>query len=179
MNKLGTILSVQKFRKVHYYTIQFKNDQNSLFEQFIERHSKTNPDKLNHVLAWIKAIGNRHGARICNFRPEKSASALPPKGFKRDPQFIPCSDDDPDIEEAQPNNLRLYCFRANNSVVFLFDGDTKHARTAQECSNVRPHFYLAQRLSDALEEAFKNQEITWNDDATDLIIPEEYHLNIT
>ena len=49
-------------------------------------NSNTNKEKLNHVLEWIKTIGNKYGALPHLFRPEgetADASALPPKGKDR------------------------------------------------------------------------------------------------
>ncbi|HCY82329.1 MAG TPA: hypothetical protein DHV22_12375, partial [Xanthomarina gelatinilytica] len=51
-------------------------------------------------------------------------------------------------------------------VVFLFSGDIKTANNAQDCPNVKPHFLLANQLTKAIDEAFKNQDIVWNDDCT-------------
>lgn len=175
MNILGTIISVQKFNKVHYYTIHVEGEDNALFEQFVARHGTENRDKLNHVLAWMKRIGIKYGAKEQNFRAEAAASALPPKGRNREPHYIPAH---LDTDEAHVNDIRLYCFRANERVVFLFDGDIKQARTPQECPNVARHFKLANTLSRALDRALIEREIQWNEDATDLIIPDGYTLRI-
>lgn len=77
--------------------------------------------KLNHVLEWIKTIGDKYGAQHHFFRSEASiadASALPPIGKDREPCFT-------EFGKNKANNLRLYCLRANERVVFLFNGDLK------------------------------------------------------
>lgn len=134
----------------------------SLFEEFINYHQQTNKDKLNHVLAWIKIIGDKYGAQAHLFRPEAriaDTSALPPKGKDREPCYT-------ELGKPKANNIRLYCLRANENVVFLFNGDIKTTHYAQDCSNVKEHFLLANQLTKAIDLAFAEKDIVWNDDFT-------------
>src|SRR5690606_33471069 len=71
---------------------------------------------------------------------------------------------------------RLYCYRLSERVVFLFDGDVKTADAAQDCPQVRPHFRMANQLARAINEAFKQQDIEWNDDCSDIIYDEDFLL---
>lgn len=161
---------VQQFNKVTYYSVQFDGESTSIFENFVSRHTSTNKEKLNHILAWIKVIGDNYGAQEYFFRNEAKIAdtrALPPKGKNRKPDYVEY-DEVTGEESTRPNDLRLYCFRANESVVFLFDGDIKTAATPQECSNVKPHFDAANRLTKALDQAFANGVITWNEDCTNI-----------
>lgn len=170
MNKLIILKRIATFNKVTYYSVQYEGESISLFEKFIEKHTLTNINKLNNVLAWIKVIGNKYGAKEHYFRNESQIAdtrALPPIGKNRELKYIEY-DYETGEEITTPNNLRLYCFRANESVVVLFDGDVKTAQKAQDCKNVRPHFHLANRLSKALEQAFAERVIIWNDDCTDI-----------
>jgi hypothetical protein len=73
--------------------------------------------------------------------------------------------------------LRLYTFRANDHVVFLFNGDIKTADTAQNCPNVRSHFRLANTLSEVLNNCFKEGNINWNAQQTDIEFEEDLELN--
>ncbi|MBC6368015.1 hypothetical protein [Algoriphagus sp. AK58] len=176
MNSFAKILLVQRFRKVTYYTIKVEGDELSLFGQFKEKHTVENRLKLNHILAWIKVIGIDYGAKGVYFRNEAETadtSALPPENPNWEPTYVEW---DEESQTGQTNNLRLYTFRANDRVVFLFNGDIKTAETAQECDKVRPHFRLANRLTKLLEASFGN-EIKWNNDQTDIIIEEGFELN--
>ena len=49
---------------------------------------------------------------------------------------------------------------------FFFNGAEKTAQTAQECDNVRPHFTLANQLTQAIDQAIKDGDIQFseNDD---------------
>jgi hypothetical protein len=169
MNNFGKIILIQKFNKVTYYSVSV-NDDVSLFQKFIEKHTIENKDKLYHIMAWIEKIGNKIGAYQLYFRNEaetSDASALPPHGIDRVPAYVEVIENNKRVNV--PNNLRLYCLRANNSVVFLFSGDVKTAANPQDCSKVKSHFKMANRLTKLINEAFIKKDIVWNSDFSDII----------
>lgn len=157
MNTFAEIKPLSRYDKVAYYSVSIDGNEKSLFEEFIAKHSSRNKRKLNHILKWMQIIGMKYGAQTRIFRNEAygaDTSALPPKGKKREPVY----------EEngvIVSNNLRLYCLRASESVVFLFGGDIKTARNAQDCPNVKTHFKLANALTKAIDQAFRDKEISW------------------
>lgn len=177
MNNFAEIIEVQKYRKVTYYSVAI-NDEDALYDQFVEQHTENNKEKLNHILAWLERIGDKIGAYEQYFRNEAEtgdASALPPKGKDREPVYVEYSEATKN-DENTPNNLRLYCFRANESVVFLFNGDVKTKQYPQECDNVRPHFKIANQLSNILDQAILDKDIKWNEDGTDIIVEDDFIL---
>ena len=172
MNKFARIKPIASYDKVAYYSVCIDNNTTSLFDKFIKHHSQQNKEKLNHVLEWIKNIGNKYGAQNHLFRSEAfiaDAAALPPAGKDKKPHYT-------EAGEKATNNLRLYCLRANEHVVFLFNGDLKTADKAQKCPNVKEHFLLANHLTKVIDEAFKEGEIQWNDDLTLLIYSDDLKL---
>ena len=173
MNKFAQIKKIATFKKVVYYSVCLEEDQGvSLFELFLQKHTVVNLDKLTHIQFWLKEIGNKYGARTDYFRNEAETadtSALPPLGKNRQPAYV-------ENGENTPNNLRLYCFRLNESVVFLFNGDIKTADTAQNCDNVKDHFKLANQLTSLIEVQI-NTEIIWVDDFTDIEFDDNFELN--
>ncbi len=177
MNNFATLIEVQRFEKVVYYTVSI-NEERSLFEQFVEKQTIQNKDKLHHIMAWVRVIGEKIGAYNQYFRNEAQTadtSALPPKGKNRNPTYVEINDET-GARHNVLNNLRLYCFRANEHVVFLFNGDLKTATRAQDCPNVKQHFRLANTLTELLDEAFKNGTIQWNEDYTDIIVDDGFQL---
>ncbi len=177
MNTFAKILLVQRFRKVNYYTVKLEENDMSLLGQFKTKHSRENIEKLNHIMAWIKVIGNKSSAKAEYFRNEAEtadASALPPENPNWKPAFIQWNSE---TQTGQINNLRLYTFRANEHVVFLFNGDLKTADKAQDCPNVKPHFKLANTITNALEECFRHGEITWNKNQTDIEFDKDFELS--
>lgn len=170
MNGLFRIKHIQDYKKVSYYSVcidkeeSTTEDEISLFELFIIEQEKKNKDKLNHILSWLKEIGNKYGASYSHFRNEQyrgETVGLPPKQITKKPVYT-------EDGEVTPNNLRLYCHRLNDYVVVLLSGDLKTADTAQNCPNVKPHFILANQLSVSIDNAFKENEITWINDNTNI-----------
>lgn len=172
MNTFAHIKPIARYNKVAYYSVCINDCETSLFEEFINYHEINNRNKLNHVLEWIKIIGNKYGAQIHLFRPEAAiadASALPPKGKDRKPSYT-------ELGKTKANTIRLYCLRANESVVFLFNGDIKTTKYAQDCPNVKNHFTLANQLTKAIDTAFVEKDIVWNDDFTLINCPTDFKL---
>tara|TARA_R110002096_G_C14629134_1_gene724754 strand:- start:1899 stop:2423 length:525 start_codon:yes stop_codon:yes gene_type:complete len=172
VNTFAHIKPIAQYNKVAYYSVCIDGEENSLFEEFIKRHTNINNDKLDHILNWLRQIGNNYGAQTDYFRPEgetADTSALPPKGINRKPQYT-------EHGKKKANNLRLYCLRANESVVFLFNGDIKTKNKAQYCPNVKPHFKLANRLTKAIDKAFQDKDIVWNDDCTQISCKEDLEI---
>jgi len=163
VNTFAHIKPIGRYDKVSYYSVVVDNDTVSLFEKFIAAHETTNKEKLYHIVKWIAVIGNKYGAQPHLFRPEgetADTSALPP-AENRNPSYI-------ENGKKKPNSLRLYCLRANEHVVFLFNGNLKTAQKAQDCPNVQKHFKLANQITKAIDEAFKQKDIHWNETHTDI-----------
>ncbi|KHJ37174.1 hypothetical protein PBAC_26170 [Pedobacter glucosidilyticus] len=172
MNNFVQIKKVAQYDKVSYYSVTINSETTSLFEQFIATHTANNKEKLNHILAWLQEIGIKYGAQTYLFRPEaylSDTSALPPTGKDKEPTYI-------ENGETESNNLRLYCFRLNENVVVLYSGDLKTADKAQDCINVKSHFLLANKLTRALENSIKENEVYWNEDCTDIIFDSDLEI---
>ncbi|GAE63573.1 hypothetical protein H3Z85_07985 [Chryseobacterium indologenes] len=175
MSTFARIKSVATYKKVVYYSVILTDSKEeeileveteSLFEDFLNRNQTDNRKKLTHILAWMKEIGENRGALIDDFRHEKKASALPPKGKDRKPVFMSKGKND-------INDLRLYCFPVNERVVFLFNGGIKTTKKAQECPNVSTHFDIANKLVSCLDDLFLSKEISWNKEFTDIEFAED------
>ncbi|MEG9327030.1 hypothetical protein V6B16_03710 [Salinimicrobium catena] len=173
MNKFAQIKPIAKYAKVSYFSIVLEeNDPKSLFEEFVEKHTQTEKKKLNHILEWIKQIGDKYGAQLYHFRPEAEfadASALPPKGKNREPAYI-------EKGKKTNNMLRLYTFRVNESVVFLFNGAVKTTQYAQDCPNVGSYFHQANQLTAALQKALEEKVIRWNKDFTQIDYDSDFEI---
>lgn len=169
------IKSVATYKKVVYYSVVLtdsmdeeilETETESLFEDFLKRHQTDNQKKLIHILSWMKEIGENRGALNDDFRHEKKASALPPKGQNRKPVFVNKGKND-------INDLRLYCFPMNESVVFLFNGGIKTTKKAQECPNVSDHFKIANKLVSCIDDLFASGELSWNNEFSDIKFAED------
>jgi len=180
MNNFATIKHINSFKKVTYYSICINtNREESLFEQFIKSNEKANKEKLNHILSWLEKMGNEYAAHSFYFRNEAlftDVSALPPKNPNWEPSFIHWNKY---AKNSETNNLRLYTFRANKHVVFLFNGGLKTTQKAQECPNVKSHFKLANRLTHSIQRAFEEGRIKWNKQYSDIQFEQTLKLHTT
>lgn len=177
MNNFAEIILVQRYNKVSYYSVLI-NEDISLFRKFFNKHSIENKEKFYHIMAWIEKIGDKVGAYETYFRNEANngdARALPPVGVDNEPTYIEINQLTNE-EQNSSNDLRLYCMRANESVVFLFNGDIKTAETAQKCDNVKKHFELANKLTKLIDQAIVQKEIKWNSNFTDIIVEDDFIL---
>lgn len=172
MNTFAHIKPLFKYKTVAYYSVSLDENDKTLYQEFVERHTVDNKDKLYHIQKWLKLIGEKYGAQDRFFRNEAKhadTSALPPIGIDRKPYYI-------EYGKRKANNLRLYCLKANSNVVFLFSGDVKTTQKAQDCPNVKSHFLLANNLTKAIDNAFREKDITWNEDYTLINCSEDFIL---
>lgn len=171
MNIFARIKPLFRYEKVAYYSVVMDVDEFSIYEEFVEIQTKKNKDKLYHILKWLQLIGKQYGAQNRFFRNEANiadTSALPPTGDRK-PYYV-------ENGKKKKNNLRLYCLRANENVVFLFGGDLKTAKKAQHCKNVEPHFNLANKLTKAIDQAFKDKDLRWTEDYSILEYDEDFKI---
>lgn len=176
MNIFAQIIKLSEFSydKVKYYSIVLNGnelvDENTEFYDFLERMENEieYEDDLNNLLVWIELIGNKYGAKEKFFRHEgidSDTSALPPSArIQR-------------INEIEVNNLRLYCLRVNENVVFLFNGGVKTTFEARDCPNVGKYIKTANRVTKRINELFV-QEIKWKNDYTDIEFDSELEFKI-
>ncbi|QXP69200.1 hypothetical protein H0I29_11210 [Polaribacter sp. R2A056_3_33] len=172
MDNFAQIKPLFKYKTVAYYSVCLGDNEKTLYQEFVEKHTFENKNKLYHIQKWLKIIGEKYGAQNRFFRNEaKNAdtSALPPIGTDRKPYYV-------EYGKKKANNLRLYCLRANSNVVFLFSGDIKTKQKAQDCPNVKSHFILANNLTKAIDNAFREKEIIWNENCTLISCSEEFIL---
>jgi len=168
--KVNTFVAIKRLddlcgSKVNFYSVHFEGNEENEFYEFLAR-MEDEPDvvdELEKLIVWLELIANKYGAQSKYFRHEglySDASALPPpRNIMR-------------INELEVNHLRLYCLRANENVVFLFNGGIKSQGIdkAQYCPNVRPYFIQANELSDKINELFQQKIILWNNDHSDIIM---------
>ena len=175
MNGILRLKHIQDFEKVKIYSVCIDDEDvpieeaYSLFELFLKTHEIKNKEKLNHILSWLREIGNKYGALEYYFRPEQNqgeAMGLPPRKASIEPVYT-------EDGEITSNPLRLYCHRLNESAVILFNGNIKTAETAQNCPQVKPHFELANKLTIAIDNAFKDGDIIWIKNNSDIDYSED------
>ena len=92
MNNFAQIKPLFKYKTVAYYSVSLNDNEKTLYQEFVEKHTIENIDKLYHIQKWLRVIGEKYGAQNRFFRNEaKNAdtSALPPIGKDRKPIRTP------------------------------------------------------------------------------------------
>lgn len=157
------------FEFVQYYSVQFSENEETEFENFLSRHENNNEveEDFVNLLSWLEEIGKHRTALHYLFRHEGQLSntvALPPaKKF---------------MGTLEVNNLRLYCMRLNEHVVILYNGGVKTQNRAQDCPNVRKYFDEANRLTSKIDELIREGDIKWNKDHTDITFNPETEISL-
>lgn len=178
MNTFAHLVRLEEwsFRHVRYFSVRREGEGLTLFHGFLDRtgNDPALAQELDWMLNWIEHIGNDVPAPLRDgfFRHEGAASALPPPaGVAR--KAIRGS-----ALELASGNLRLYCHPVNDHVVFLFSGGIKTTARAQDCSNVRGHFKLANTLARKVDDAFKDGDIRWKDGGMDIEFDDDVELEL-
>lgn len=143
---------------MYFYTLQIDGRNTTEFQDFTSRMTNTtvsNKVQFQEILKWTSLIENEYEAKTKYFRHEENADALPPKWhyFQTEP------------DDYTDYGLRLYCIRLSDNIVILLNGDRKTAQKVNDCSNCKPHFRMANRISIAINNAILNRDIALKTDS--------------
>jgi hypothetical protein len=138
-----------KLSKTHFYSVKFVDRASSEFRDFYDRMKlkDINFTELLEIIDWFKDWATYEGALENFFRQERDADRL------YQPMEFTIKDDDRDDNNF---GLRWYCYRHNDNIVILFNGNRKTNLDPELCPNVRPYFLEAVEISKSLDEAFNN-----------------------
>ena len=173
MNIFAHIVKLDRFtfRKVKYYSIRLEGSQFTEFEDFLERMESEPVVELDviNLFTWLEIIGEKEGAKEKYFRHE---------GFISDAKALPPGAPIMKAHQLMVQDVRLYCHRLNENVVILFNGGIKTKTRAQDCPNVSIYFNQANRMAKQINDFFKEKEIRWNSDHTDIVFHQDLTLTL-
>ena len=168
MPELYHLESFRQYAQLHFYTLRREEEDGSLAvesmaENFLRRMQarKDLAWEFSIFLRLLRNLGNNCRSALAEnlLHHEDSAKALPPNQPLR---WLGGADgtNGPAGAPPGPGDLmfRLYCYPASDQTIILFNGDWKTARTAQECPNVRPHFWFARRAGTELTHMRQRRE---------------------
>ena len=70
MNNFAHIKPLFKYKTVAYYSVCLDDNEKTLYQEFVKKHTVENEDKLYHIQKWLKLIGEKYGAQNRFFRNE-------------------------------------------------------------------------------------------------------------
>lgn len=133
--------------KTAVYSVILGDDQETLFEKFVEENYEQFKNEVDNILTRLDEICFRYGAREHFFKVNEGA---PGDG-------ICALYDNPD------SNLRLYCIRNGTFAIILGGGGykPKTIRALQEDEKLKEENYILREVSKRITQAFIDKELRW------------------
>lgn len=160
MNSFALKIWDDETTHVTFYTIHREGDEFSETDKFYLKF-RDNPDYKEHLQQLtsllFNVMGEEHGANKNFFtRYENAATALPPLKSR--------------ISSLELNYagfpLRLYCYRINDHLVVLFNGDIKTTAAVQDDPRLVLLFNQANHYVRQIDGAFRDKTIMLDTDRT-------------
>ena len=145
-------LNSLSYNSTQFYSVRFADKDKTEFKDLYERMkiNSANLKEFSEIIDWMADWADYEGALPEYFKIEKDADRL----------LQPVELTNKDDGRGQDNfGLRWYCYRKNENIVILFNGDRKTKRTAQHCENVKDYFEQAVKLSKELDKAFNSGKL--------------------
>ena len=137
------------------YTAIIDDSQKSLFDGFLVENLISYKSELLDIIARLKTIGNKTGARETYF---KHKEGKPGDGV--------CA-----LYDLPSKNLRLYCIRYGTNLLILGGGGfkPKHIKSLQDDPKLKKENYSLRDISAHITSRICNGDIKWSNDQMDLV----------
>ena len=135
------------------YSVRINDEENTQFEQFLNKNYDSFKEEALDIFTRLKAIGKSVGLR---------------HGFYKENEGKP-GDGVCALYDMPNSNLRVYFIRYGSDLIVIGGGGEKHKsiRTWQESKALSDANLLMQWVSSKIREATKNKEIRITDDGFD------------
>jgi hypothetical protein len=145
-------LSQLSGNRAKIYTVRIENEEQTIFEEFLNRYVENYADALQNILTRIQTIG-KVGARDEFF---KLNEGKPGDGLVA-------------LFEVPGKKLRLYAIKYNDSYIILGSGGIKEVRTWQEDPVLNFENKRLQEISKRITHRMKERELSWSEEKKSLI----------
>jgi len=139
--------------EVSVYTIFLIDEQETVFNKFINENKNSFKSELKDIVQRIKVVGNKTGAREQFF---KLKEGKPGDGV--------CA-----LYDHPGKNLRLYCIRYGKTLIIVGGGGEKATQTLQEDSKLKEENYFLRQVAKDIQDRMQEGEIEFSDDYMDLM----------
>jgi hypothetical protein len=141
-----------------FYTVRWEDAEHCETDKFLLKYGSKSHKYYEQTLSLVrlisKSIGNRYGATDDFIdRAKNRAYALPPRPKKKPIEIRELGIHFP---------LRLYCYKVSESLLILFNGGIKDARTDQDSKDLSTKFYEAEQFVRRIEDALQEEMIIYN-----------------
>ncbi|MGM0497528.1 MAG: hypothetical protein ACQESJ_06380, partial [Bacteroidota bacterium] len=135
-------------KEASIYSIFLEEEQETLFNRFINENKNSFKSELKDIINRIKVIGHKTGAREQFF---KLKEGKPGDGV--------CA-----LYDRPDKNLRLYCIRYGKTIILLGGGGQKDTNTLQEEPKLKQENYILRKVAKEIQEKMQEGEIKFSDD---------------
>lgn len=125
------------------YSVVLEGEDGTLFDNFLQQHSKMHPSEVRDIVDRLRAIGKTTGAREHYF---KINEGKPGDGV--------CA-----LYDIPNKNLRLYCIRFGCVAIVLGGGGEKNVRAYQEDPNLNRQAEIMKYISQEIMKSEREEEI--------------------
>jgi len=151
------LVKLSKFssNKATVYSIIINNEQNTLFDKFIQENANSFINELKDISKRLVTIGHKTGARENFF---KRNEGIPGDGI--------CA-----LYDEPGSHLRLYCIRYGTQIIVLGNGGPKpkSIRSFQENEKLTDENYFLRWLSKEISKRIKNRDIEYSNDYLEFV----------
>jgi hypothetical protein len=140
--------------KASIYTVYLLDDEQNLFERFVEENKISLINEINNIFVRLKTIGHKTGARENFF---KHNEGIPGDGV--------CA-----LYDEPNKKLRLYCIRYGTDLIILGGGGEKpkNVRALQEVDKLKDENDILRKISSLISKRLKDKEISFTNNYRDL-----------
>ena len=140
-------------KKASIYTVLLYDEDDSLFNRFLNENSITFKSEILDILSRLRTIANKTGAREGFF---KLNEGKPGDGI--------CA-----LYDQPGSNLRLYCIRFGHELIILGGGGpkSKEIRALQESEKLKTENYQLREIAQNIMTSLKEKNIWFSGDFLD------------
>lgn len=146
------LIKIEQFsgNKAHFYSVTVDDDEESLFEQFIEKYLPTHRKEIMDIFMRLQAMSEETGIRTDYF---KLNEGKPGDGVSA-------------FYDLPSKNLRLYCIMYGTEAIIFGGGGIKPktVKAYQEVPELDKQAKLMQRISNLITLNIKSKDVVLHKD---------------
>jgi hypothetical protein len=137
--------------KASVYSVILNDEQETIFDKFIEENIVSFEKEVKNIIARLKTIGNSTGVRDSFLKPNEGKLG----------DGVCALYDDPN------KKLRLYCIKYGTQLIIVGGGGEKNVRALQDNKKLKQENYFLRALSSQITERIRDKEIEYTNNYLD------------
>jgi hypothetical protein len=138
-------------KKASVYSVILNDEQETIFDKFINENILSFEDEVKDIIARLKTIGKNTGIRDNFVKPNEGKLG----------DGVCALYDNPN------KKLRLYCIKYGTQLIIVGGGGQKNVRALQDDDKLTKENYFLRELSSQITERIKDKEIEYTNNYLD------------